>query len=178
MLILLNKVSAASSMVATFTHYDNGISPPFEVSTLHEVGHCLAQQIASGCDSSLLGAIIGTLEAFTINSTSGSIKAMTINMVLAGVIFGGSAKGVDLVQAVPLGSIQPINSMEQVQSAGAGIKSKVDTPFMQVANAVQTSELLGITGGGCLVSWSSLQGKWTVGQWQWMGKGCVQVWAC
>ena len=46
MLMLLDKVSVAGSMVVTFAHHDNRTIPPFEVSTLHELGYCEAQNVA------------------------------------------------------------------------------------------------------------------------------------
>ena len=42
MLMLLDKASVAGSMVATFAHHNDGTTPPFEVSTLHKAGQCLA----------------------------------------------------------------------------------------------------------------------------------------
>ena len=42
MLMLLDEASVARSIVATLAHYDNWTAPPFEVSTLHEAGWCLA----------------------------------------------------------------------------------------------------------------------------------------
>ena len=42
MLMLLDEVSVASPTVATFAHHDDGTTPPFEVSTLHKTGQCLA----------------------------------------------------------------------------------------------------------------------------------------
>ena len=40
-LILLDEASIVGSMVATFGHYDDGTTPSFEVSTLHETGQSL-----------------------------------------------------------------------------------------------------------------------------------------
>ena len=93
--MLLREASVAGSMVATFAHHDSRIMPPFMVSTLHKVGHCLAQHIALGCSSNLLGAIEGAPGKVATNSNSGSTGAVIVSKVLAGMIVGGNVGGVN-----------------------------------------------------------------------------------